>query len=105
MNILVTFGRNYLDVPGHLLEQLLQCKVYVADGYYRPYTWTEAAGNEMEILTVLDSELFPEPTTLNIESIMEENSRLTRENEKLIETLDKLKSDPANDTALATTGY
>lgn len=101
MNILVTFGRNYLHVPGHLLEQLLQCKTYAAEGYYKPFTWKEVDGSETEILTIPSKELFPEPITLNIESIMEENNRLTRENEKLQETIDQLTERKAPKTAIA----
>lgn len=81
--IKVGYG-SWLEVDLETAKTIVEAAKWERTYEYNGYQYKKVLKDDIELVFVEESELkTPEEATLNIEEIMEENNRLTRENENL----------------------
>ncbi len=71
-------------VPDHLIQEFLKLEVYTSIGYGDEKVFTKATTTQPTFSVFLEDRFTsPAIKSIDIKEILEENNRLTRENEKL----------------------
>lgn len=92
---------HYIEVTPEILSFLVKSDQYKQEASPLPQhvNWVKTKSN-VEIVTITEEDIVT-PQTVDIELIMGENNRLTRENDLLKEKLEKLtKTDSSDDQSL-----